>query len=164
MTPTAFLDEVLDPGLHLLSEIAPLRPTPPVRHLLLAIALQESALLTRRQVGGPARGWWQFEGASGGTGGVLRHPHTLPTAYALCQRLTIPVAPDTVFEALAWCDPLAVGFARLLLLPDPAPLPQPDNTEGAWQYYLRIWRPGKPHREAWTNNFGEAGTYTQGVA
>lgn len=37
---------------------------------------------------------------------------------------------------------LAAGLARLLLYTDPARLPGLGDEEGAWQLYLRTWRPG----------------------
>lgn len=45
--------------------------TPEAKVMLLAIGLQESRFEHRRQIKGPARGFWQFE-AGGGTAGVLR--------------------------------------------------------------------------------------------
>ncbi len=37
-------------------------------------------------------------------------------------------------------------FARLLLWTDAKPLPAIGDEQGAWDYYLRNWRPGKPTR------------------
>jgi hypothetical protein len=58
-----------------------------------------------------------------------------------------------VHEALAWNGPLAAAFARWLLYTDPAPLPKIGAENGAWNYYLRNWRPGKPHPETWPANY-----------
>ncbi|PZP58290.1 hypothetical protein [Pseudoxanthomonas winnipegensis] len=95
----------------------------------------------RPEVRGPARGLFQFE-RGGGVRGVLRHAQTAAAAAALC--LTRGVAADerAVYEALAGDDVLAAGFARLLLWSDPAPLPAVGDVNGAWQLYLRTWRPG----------------------
>ena len=46
-------------------------------------------------------------------------------------------------EALACHDALSGAFARLLLRTVPAPLPSLSNRDGAWEYYLRLWRPGE---------------------
>jgi hypothetical protein len=37
------------------------------------------------------------------------------------------------------------------LFSDAAPLPAAavENAEAAWDYYIRNWRPGKPHRATW---------------
>ena len=49
--------------------------TPQARCMLLAIGLQESRFVHRRQIGGPARGFWQFErGTRTSRGGVWGVP------------------------------------------------------------------------------------------
>lgn len=136
---------------------------------LIAIGLQESRLAERRQIVsgrpvGPAAGLLQFE-EGGGVKGVLNHRTTQLHAQALCAARG--VAPDRheVWQALARDDILAFGFGRLLLWTDPAPLP--DDPEGAWQYYLRTWRPGAAERQydvlraKWSLNYLKA---QQGMA
>ena len=44
---------------------------------------------------------------------------------------------------------LAAAAARLLLFTDPKRLPQLGDEAGAWALYLRVWRPGKPHKRTW---------------
>lgn len=122
---------------------------------LLAIGLQESRFLHRRQVGGPARGYLQFE-RDGGVRGVLRHPVTKIHAITLCAARGVLVAPQLVFDAIEHDDVLAAGFARLLLYSDPAPLPDLGDEEGTWAYYLRNWRPGKPHPQTWPEMYQNA--------
>ena len=51
---------------------------------------------------------------------------------------------------------VAAGFARLLLWTDPRPLPAIGDVKAAWQYYLRNWRPGKPHEKTWAPLYAEA--------
>lgn len=121
------------------------------RAMLMAIGLQESRFLHRRQVGGPARGFWQFE-AGGGVRGVLEHQATRPLVGPILQLLRYE--PHEVYDALADNDVLAAVFARLLLWTHPGPLPR--DATGAWGYYLAIWRPGKPHRETWDALYAEA--------
>jgi len=112
---------------------------------LLAIGLQESRFEHRRQIRGPARGFWQFE-AGGGTAGVRRHPVSKAWADDLVFR---GMTNHGVNEELARDDVLACAFARLLLFTDPRPLPALGDAQAAWDYYIRNWRPGKPHRHTW---------------
>ncbi len=58
--------------------------------------------------------------------------------------------------ATAKGDDLATAFARLLLWSDSAPLPTIGDEEGAWEYYLRLWKPGKPSRERWAEVYPQA--------
>ena len=50
--------------------------TRPAWAMLFASGMQEDRLDARRQIGGPARGFWQFE--LGGIAGVLSHPGQRP--------------------------------------------------------------------------------------
>lgn len=118
------------------------------RVLLLAIGLQESRFNHRRQVRGPARGLWQFE-KGGGVAGVLNHPASRSLAALACREAGIPAHRDDVYPALEKDDILAARFARLLLWTDAKPLPAADDVSGGWDYYIRTWRPGKPHRHSW---------------
>ncbi|WP_137972013.1 hypothetical protein [Pseudomonas sp. F(2018)] len=123
--------------------------------LLLAIGLQESRFTHRRQIGGPARGFWQFERA-GGVAGVLRHPSTRLQAVTVCDERDVPVVAEQVYQRLEFDDVLAAAFARLLLFTDPAPLPKVGECGKAWDYYLRTWRPGRPHRKTWDTLYAQA--------
>ncbi len=116
--------------------------------MLLAIGLQESRFEHRRQIGGPARGFWQFE-QGGGVRGVLRHRSSREHALAVCRARNVIATESAVYAALEHDDVLAAAFARLLLWTDPKPLPALGDEQGAWDLYLRVWRPGKPHRHTW---------------
>lgn len=116
--------------------------------MLLAIGLQESRLQYRRQVGGPARGLWQFE-RGGGVAGVLRHPASREHALKVCDARRVAPVPEQVYQRLEHDDVLAAAFARLLLWTDPQPLPGIGEVGKSWELYLRTWRPGKPHRHTW---------------
>lgn len=118
--------------------------------LLLAIGLQESGFMYRKQIDGPARGFWQFE-KGGGVKGVLNHPSTKQLAREVTQYCGISVNEESVYSALAENDILAAAFARLLLWTDPQPLPTTEQE--AWECYLRTWRPGKPRPEHWPENW-----------
>lgn len=125
------------------------------RVLLLAIGLQESDFVHRKQIGGPARSFWGFE-QGGGIRGVLEHPSSRPYARAICGlRVVAPVSSD-VYAAFLTDDQLACAFARLLLWTDAAPLPAIEDAAGAWAYYQRNWRPGKPRPDDWAANHAAA--------
>lgn len=166
MTPRAFLEFILDPGLVFLEQAGGPRMSDQARRLLLCIALQESGpqLNSRYQNSpaaspGPARGWWQFE-QGGGVTGVLNHSASKSLASRACDLCFILAQPSSVWRALEGHDTLAVVFARLLLWTDPKPLPTTE-VEG-WDCYLRVWRPGKPHPANWPSNWRTA-SHTVGV-
>lgn len=147
MTPIKFLDAVINPGLALLPEVP---VTPEAQVLLLAIAGQESGLIHTYQMnGGPARGPWQFEPV--GLAEVRRHPASRRLFRALPG-----VAYVDTFEALATNLLYATAVARLALLRDPEPLPAIGAEAGAWEYYLRLWRPGRPRPETWRGHYETA--------
>lgn len=130
--------------------------TTAAKAMLIAIGLQESTFLHRRQLNdGPARGFWQFE-QGGSVRGVLTHAVTRGLARGLVDRMGYEDYPATVWNALEHNDILAMGFARLNLLWIPKALPKPEDPDEGWDQYIYAWRPGKPHRETW-NNY-----YTQG--
>lgn len=114
--------------------------------ILLAIQLQEAPNQEQRQVGGPAVGIWQFE-EGGGIAGVLRHPASRPYALSVCKALGVEPTKEAVYAALqSYDDVLDAAFARLLLWTDAAALPAIGDVTGAWELYLRTWRPGAHSR------------------
>lgn len=129
--------------------------SPQVEVMLLAIGLQESRFKHRRQIGGPARGFWQFE-LGGGVAGVLRHPSSREHALSVCRARGVEPVAEEVYRRLEHDDVLAAAFARLLLWTDPKPLPALGEVTKAWDLYLRTWRPGKPHRQTWDALYGQA--------
>lgn len=129
--------------------------SPQAEVMLLAIGLQESRFEHRRQIGGPARGFWQFE-RGGGVRGVLRHRITAGIAAVICADRGVQPNDQAAWEAIERDDVLAAAFARLLLYTDPAPLPALGECAKAWDYYLRTWRPGKPHRRTWDELYAQA--------
>lgn len=152
-TPSAILADVLSPAAALLPRMDSAR----ARLLLLAICGQEADFRHRRQIGGPAKGLWQFE-KGGGVKGVLTHKASAEYAARICAERGLGIKPtlSRVHDALEFDDILAACFARLLLWTDPAPLPNVDSRTIAWEYYLRNWRPGKPHPQAWDSNYSKA--------
>jgi len=137
--------------------LPPRMDSPEASALLLAIALQESQCRYRRQMPGPARGFWQFE-AAGGTKGVLTHRLTKTLAKAslgaLCYSSTLDY--KAVHALLEHNDVVACVFARLLIFTLPNELPAREDVEGAWSQYLAAWRPGKPHQATWPENHRRA--------
>lgn len=152
-------DDVISAGLGLLPSKM---DTPQARAMLHAIGRQESRFIHRRQIGGPARGFWQFErgtaSSRGGVWGVYLHPTSRQHLQSVCMNLGVTFEPDAIYRALETNDALAAATARLLLYTDPSRLPavQNANVETAWAYYLRTWRPGKPHRKTWGPFWKEA--------
>lgn len=122
---------------------------------MLAIGLQESRFQHRRQIGGPARGFWQFE-QGGGVRGVLRHSASREHALTVCRVRNVIATESAVYAALEHDDVLAAAFARLLLWTYPKALPSLGDEQAAWDLYLRVWRPGKPHRHTWEALYAKA--------
>jgi hypothetical protein len=125
------------------------------RAMLLAIGLQESRFLHRKQIGGPAKGFWQFE-EGGGVKGVLSHESTSAIAQQVCNARMIPALVTRAYNALEEDDVLACCFARLLLYTLPWALPGPGQNNEGWRQYIAAWRPGKPHRATWDEFYQRA--------
>lgn len=142
----------IGPGLFLLP---PAMTSPQAQAMLLAIGLQESRFEHREQIGGPARGFWQFE-RGGGVRGVLNHSGVGHLARTAAQRLSLPLDVDGIYSSIALNDAMAAVLARLLLFTVPDRLPGRDDAELAWDQYLSAWRPGKPHISTWTAFYKQA--------
>lgn len=113
---------------------------------LLAIQLQEAPNQEQRQIGGPAVGIFQME-KGGGIAGVLRHSASRPYALIVCKALGVEPTKSAAYAALQSADDvLDAAFARLLLWTDAAALPAIGDVAGAWELYLRTWRPGAHSR------------------
>ncbi|MFY3630418.1 hypothetical protein ACOTFH_27590 [Achromobacter xylosoxidans] len=134
--------------------------TAEARVMLLAIGLQESRFTHRQQIGGPARGFWQFEkgtrASRGGVWGVFLHAASRDRLAALCKARSVTCAPDAIYSALEYDDVLAAGVARLLLWTDPKALPPMGDADAGWALYLRTWRPGRPHPKTWPALYAQA--------
>lgn len=131
--------------------------TPAARAMCISIALQETQLQHRVQMaGGPAKSIYQFE--LGGVCGVMQHPASRDFLRKVLDRLCYSpdIAPQVLHEAIEHNDTLATVLARLNLYTYPAPLHDKTDPAGAWQQYLHVWRPGKPHEETWADNYAQA--------
>lgn len=133
--------------------------TPEARVQLLAIGLQESRLQHRRQLvgnpprpAGPAKGLWQFE-RGGGCKGVLEHPASRYWMHRVCTARGIAATATALWNGVEHDDVLAAAAGRLLLFTDPRRLPEPGDEAGAWNLYARTWRPGRPHRASWPEQY-----------
>jgi hypothetical protein len=142
MTPRFIMPCVIDPAMAVLG--VQFDTTSAVK-MLLAIAWQESRFKHRKQIGGPARSYFQFEPI--GVQGVLEHQSSKVLAIGVCAALDHLATKEWVYDAIKYDAVLACCFARLLLWTDPKPLPETE--EDGWKYYLGLWRPGKPHPETW---------------
>lgn len=155
MTPPQFYSLVLLPSCGL----APLSMnTQQSRLMLMAAAGQESGWTNRMQIGGPARGLWQFDMTA--VLDLQAHPVCGPLVLAACAMWDVPSDPATIYEAIAWHDPLACHMARLLLWADPAPLPAVGDAAGAYACYTRVWRPGVERPAAWALVYAQATSAT----
>lgn len=123
--------------------------------MLLTSGLQESRFVYRKQVGGPAHGFWQFEGG-GGWRGVLTHSASATLAKEALKTLAYAEPSLEDYYAIQNNDILACVFARLLLWTHPKALPAQWQIDYAWEYYINLWRPGKPHRATWNAFYNQA--------
>lgn len=153
MTPSAFMRNALEPALALLPATM---DSPEARAMCLAICLQESRLTHRAQIGGPAKGYAQFE-RGGGVIGVLTHVATKKHIQNVLAELDYPSADSWVcHEAIEHNDILCAAFARLLLYTLPDLLPVQDDPEGGWIQYTKAWRPRNPYRQTWDAFYSQA--------
>jgi hypothetical protein len=152
-------DVVIPAALHMLPGSM---DSPEARAMLLAIGLQESKLTYRRQVGGPAHGFWQFE-QGGGVVGVLTHAATKGILGGVLADMNQPATSSGCYDAIVDNDILACVFARLLLFTLPNKLPANTQPDEGWRQYVAAWRPGAPRPETWADNFNAAWNLIQGT-
>lgn len=156
-----FINQAVFPSLQAL--LPEFYDTPEARAMLLAIALQESGLRHRRQIGsytgktpvyGPARSWWMFERI--GVQGVLDHRASYSSARDVARMLEYPVDAAVLHFAMENNDILACAVARLLLRAHPDNLPGRMEMEKGWEQYLALWRPGIPREDSWASCWDSA--------
>jgi hypothetical protein len=122
--------------------------------MMFAIPMQESRWDARRQIGGPARGFAQFE--LPGIRGVLNHKASGPLIRSVLDRLDYDYKPETSFTAIEHNDVLCLAYMRCLLFTLPDALPERGETEEAWEQYLESWRPGAPRHATWADFYKQA--------
>lgn len=158
MTPQRLLTTGIAPALAEL-ETHGIPDSVDARRFLVAIALQESKILHRRQLvasgeeNGPAASYWQFE-PNGGCLGVLSHKSTARRMTRLCLDFNVTTTPRGLWEAMRYNDVVAAAAARLLIYTLPKPLPTTERD--GWDQYISAWRPGKPHPKTWPANWHAA--------
>lgn len=145
--------------------LPPAMTSPQARVMLFAIGLQESRFEHRRQLIkkggellplGPAKSYWQGERTGGMCAGVVRHDASKFWMHHMCMARGVGFNATAIWNAIEHDDVLAAAAARLLLFTDAKRLPEVGDERRAWNYYLRTWRPGKPHRETWPALYAEA--------
>ena len=127
------------------------------RILVAASGYQETSYLTRFQYNnGPARSYWQFEnGRLAAINGVLNHKATKAMARSVCEARGVEPERMAVWKAMETDDVLGAAFAAMLIYTDPFAMPT--TKQAAWTMYAdRLWRPGKPHPEKWTESWAFA--------
>jgi len=149
-----FIQNAIFPALRLLPEKM---DSQAARAMMIAMALQESRIEYRVQIGGPAHSYWQME-LGGGVRGVLNHPASKPHIQAVLEDLDYDPesAPDACYVAIQHNDILAAAFARLLLWTLPDKLPAATDVEGSYRQYIAAWGPGKPHPATWPRFYSQA--------
>lgn len=154
MAPEFFIDTALSPALKLLPGKMDSREA---RAMVVAICLQESRLMHRAQIGGPAHGYAQFE-QGGGVRGVLMHPVTKPFIQSILAALDYDSDSDAeaCWIAIEHNDILAAAFARLLLWTLPDIMPNRDSPGKGWTCYVNAWRPGRPRRDTFDAFFDQS--------
>lgn len=157
---THILDSVVNPALKLLPAAM---DNAKARVMLLAIGLQESRFEHRRQLignppkpAGPAKSFWQAEKGGGMVRGVRTHQSVAHVAKHLYALRGVNPTDQAIWDAIEYDDILACALARLLLFTDPKQLPEIGDAQGAWDMYVRVWRPGKPHRATWDALYKQA--------
>lgn len=145
--------------------LPPAMTSPQARVMLYAIGLQESRFENRRQLIkkggellplGPAKSFWQGERTGGMCKGTVEHPASRFWMYRMCQERNVAFNATAIWNAIETDDVLAAAAARLLLFTDPKKPPAVGDENGAWNLYIRTWRPGKPHRATWPALYAEA--------
>lgn len=125
------------------------------RVMLLAFGGQETGYRTRVQLGGgPGHGFWQNEPE--GVADVIANDAVVRDALGLCARCAVSPVGKDAYWALTTDDAFACAIARLMLFCDPHRLPELGDQDGAWECYLRNWRPGKPRPQDWSANYAAA--------
>lgn len=160
MEPKRLLQTAIIPAFVELASFG-IKDSPEAHRFMLAIALQESGIEHRRQLGnGPGISYFQFE-KTGGCYGALNHKTVGPMMRAICEKYDIEATPLGLWTAMQYQDIVAACAARLLIYTLPTALPM--TAEDGWAQYLNAWRPGKPKPDSWNANWAIADQAVKGV-
>lgn len=127
--------------------------------MLLAIGQHESAWTHTRQINGPARGYLQFEGGPrSALAGLMQMDGVVGNELSrwLADRGLADASRENIHLALEHDPHLAVALGRLLLWTHREPLPAVGDERAAFDYYLDLWRPGKPGKDRWPVSYAFA--------
>jgi hypothetical protein len=122
--------------------------------MMFAIPMQESRWDARRQIGGAAHGFAQFE--LSGIRGVLNDKASQPLIRSVLDRLDYDYKPETSYAAIEHNDVLCLAYMRCLLWTIHDPLPEQGDAEEGWIQYLECWRPGAPRHATWAGFYAAA--------
>lgn len=126
--------------------------TRPALAFVLAAGYQESNLEHRKQIGGPALGFWGFEpGQDKAWDGLLSRGDTGETLRIILKYMSY--SEDTKADVLRHQDILAAVAARLLIWTHASPLPKEHEIEGGYRQYDWLWRPGEKRHEDWRESW-----------
>jgi len=139
-----------------LSLLPPRLTSDTARAMLVAVALQESDLRHRRQIGGPAVSYLMWEpGSQSALPGLLRHRASSGMAAEFTAALDYAdLTPEELRQACITDSVLCAGLGRLLIWTLPEPLPA--NVLEAYSQYIAAWRPGKPTKRRWPSRWRQA--------
>ena len=107
--------------------------SPAALNLVAGIGMVESGYRTRKQIGGPALGYWQMEPATEQDCWVNFLDYR-PLLAGLVRKIAAPSIPQSYL--LLTSDPYAAAMCRIRLYRSPDPLPDATNAEAL----CRAWR------------------------
>lgn len=165
LTLAEVTERAINPALALLP---PKMDSAQARVQLIAIGLQESRFVYRRQIVngqpiGPAKSFWQAEKGGGMVKGVRTHPGTRELAAHVYAARGVRRLDSSIWDAIEHDDVLAAALARLLLYTDPYKLPALGHEQEAWELYVRTWKPGRPRRDTWNAFYQRALDFVAGA-
>lgn len=130
--PTDFLQFVISPVLHHLSQTDPLLGSRSAENLLLGTALMESNLKHFRQIGGGAVSFFQIEEA---TFRDIYHRYLNKRRDLIGPIDALRMPAFGLMDQLVWNQHFACAIARLKYFMVPASLPAADNIDAMGHYW-----------------------------
>lgn len=115
--------------------------------LIMGTGAVESGFRTLKQVGGPARSWWQVEPmtAQDNLNSYLRFRPALwdkVCQTAIVPHLVLTYVADELVRLLEVNIAFAICMARIKYWRYPEPLPRYDDIEGQAEYWLKAYNSG----------------------
>jgi len=154
MIPYDYYKYVVKPAMELYDEKFTLVYEPiTIAKQIIAVSMQESGLVTRRQFGGgPARGYLQFEQY-----GVIldivtrRNGSRFARMFNLTlnEYMTLKETATELYVAVEYNDILGVMMMIDKYRLDHISIANDTTDDQRWDAYIKTWAPGKPRREHW---------------